>query len=353
MTSSTSSSEYLLRKIPVTDGRTFLISFFLALAFLAGISELAFHMRKFPPLFDTSDSAWFQNLKSVRDFPETTDIVFYGSSRTQLGISPKALVEKMKEEGQNARCWNLGLAASEDAGLIAHIRENIQADVVVVEQFGTQFSTPVRPDDINRYQRIRAKTRRYHLEQNIRRMLAANFRIFRDKAALSLFWNRYYKLFSHDDGWLETVYNRDPKVLEKQKHHYETLRSVERIPETEARQNQMVYDGYFREIIRRGARLVIIRMPVAGKRAAEWDQVLSDPWHSDFILRNPSILYIDANRHPKLRRYIPVEDSHLDAADALEFSKDVGEIINNFLMSERSGNHLSGSVPVKKRVEEL
>ncbi|WP_124329408.1 hypothetical protein [Desulfonema ishimotonii] len=259
----------------------------------------------------------------------------------------------MKEKGRNARCWNLGLAASEDTGLIAHIRENIQADVVVVEQFGTQFSTPVRTDDISRYQRIRAKTRRYHLEQNIRRILAANFMIFRDKAALSLFWNRYYKLFSHDDGWLETVYNRAPEVLEKQKHHYETLRPVVRIPETEARQNQIIYDGYLREIIRRGARLVIIRMPVAGKRAVEWDQVLSDSWHSDFIVRDPAILYIDANRHPKLRRYIPVEDSHLDAADAVEFSKDVGEIINTFLMSERSGNHLSGSVSVKKRVEEL
>lgn len=312
-------------------GLLYLVCMAIVASVLFLAAEQALRSRAFWPPFDVTDGMWYRTLRSVGNSSETTDVVFYGSSRTQLAISPAAFTEQMAQHGHNVHAWNLALSASTDAGLIAHIEESLKADVVVVEQVGLSLSTPVRADDRERYRAAAFLGWTFHLEERIRKLLGKYCLICRDNLLASLLNRRYHKAEAHEDGWLEVSYNQDPEEIEAQKRHWATYGAPQQISLDDARASQRVYMTYFQQMLSAGTRLVVIRLPVGAKRRQQEDQLLAASYHTDFLSENQDILYIDANAHPLLAQYQPAEDSHLDAADAVQFTRAFADILNEWL----------------------
>ncbi|MFC1828178.1 hypothetical protein ACFL0O_01030 [Thermodesulfobacteriota bacterium] len=323
------------RIVPINSGRLFLFTFVSTLfIFFCGNTILIRYLPYQPP-FASSDSYWIQNLRKIRNSPKSLKIVFYGSSRTQLNISPYEIVKQLSLRGKTVGCWNLALAKSEDTGLLAHVGEGLKANVVVLEQLGLQFSTPIKADDLKRFEKAKLLNWRYHLENNIKRNMEKRFPVLRGSFIQFLFNRTYLYFYYHDNGWREVKFNKY-YILQKKNRKKRVEYTIKNVSKDEAIENQKRYEEYFNYILKQGTVLVIIRMPVGGEIAKMEKKLLSDSYHIDFILRNPNILYIDANKHLKLKNYNPIDDSHLDASDAINFSKDLAIILDEWLeISER------------------
>jgi hypothetical protein len=295
--------------------------------------ESLLHINTFPPVHEKNSAAWVRLFHSVQDYPDTLDVVFYGTSRTQVGISPAAFNEQMEELGRKTKCWNLGILAIFDSGIKAHVENRKRADVVVIEQFGLQFSTPFIGYD--RFEKVKAETRRYHVEDAIAYNLARSFMIFRENIIPSLFYKSFLKFETQGDGWTEVIFTGNQEVINTLKKNEldANIVSLDRIPIEEARLAQQNYMDLFNTILEQGSLLIIIRMPVGDKLKNWEDELLTESYHTDFLLNNKDILYIDANIHPELSKYQPVEYSHLNAADAVEFSRELAIIIDGWLKS--------------------
>lgn len=296
--------------------------------------ETLLYLKTFPPVHEKTSAAWVRLFQSVQDYPDSLDVIFYGTSRTQVGISPAAFNEQMEELGRKTKCWNLGILAIFDSGIKAHLENRTKADIVVIEQFGLQFSTPLI--EFDRFEKVKAETWRYHVEDAIAYNLARSFMIFRENIIPSLFYKSFLKFETHGDGWTEVVFTGSEdtiRTLEKNELDANT-KPFDRVPMDKARLAQQKYLEMFKKILERGAQLVILRMPVGGKLKKWENELLSESYHTDFLYKNKDILYIDANVHPLLSKYQPVEYSHLNSADAVAFSRALAIVIDEWLKSK-------------------
>ncbi len=310
----------------------FLIVCGITVASLLLCSELALRMKAFPPNYDINDTVWFQKLHAAKQASEKDKtVIFYGSSRTQLGVSPDDFCGEMKRLGNKATCWNLAMSNSNDAGILAHVGEKLYGDVIVIEQIGLNLSNPIRTDDAERYRRVKTQSWGQDVDDLAGFKLARSVFFLRNNITRSFLNKRYEKMEYHDNGWLEVRYNKDPVEIERQKRHWEAYSVREQIPVERARTAQRAYKEIFDRLIREGSRVVILRMPVGGVGRKMEDMFMSCGYHTDFIRNDPRILYIDANIHPVLSQYHAVEDSHLDAGDAVGFSRDLAGIIDAWL----------------------
>ena len=148
----------------------------------------------------------------------------------------------------------------------------------------------------------------------------------------------YRAMTPHANGWLEVSYNSDLEVMQRQKASWASYPILaDAVPKQEARNNQTLYASVIWKMIKQGSRVVILRMPVDGPNRSAEDAALSAAYHLDFIKQDPRILYIDANIHPALSRFRPIDNSHLDAADARKFSRELATIVHKWLATSGDG----------------
>jgi hypothetical protein len=296
--------------------------------------ECLLNLKAFPPIHEKTSAVWYRIFKSVQDYPDSLDVVFYGTSRTQLAVSPSAFSEKMKDLDRKTRCWNLGILAIFDAGIKAHVENVKKADIVVIEQFALQFSTPFVAYD--RFEKIKNETWRFYIEDMAKQRLGKSFMIIRINIFPSLFYKSFHKFETHGNGWTEVVFTENQDVIDtlKKNEFDANTASLDQIPIEKARAAQKRYLALFDKIKKNGALLVILRMPVGGKLREREDELLAAGYHTDFLMEDDDILYIDANIHEKLSKYRPVEYSHLNSVDAVNFSRDLAEVVDGWLTNK-------------------
>ena len=318
--------------MPVKRGRRSFWVFAAALAVLFAGGEMTLRFLGWTPLMQQTDGQWYRLLKSVRDDPESVDILFYGSSRTLLGVSPAAFDGRMRRLGLRTRTLNLGLnGAPPRVGLYAHLDARIPADVIVLEMLGEAFSSPMNLKElgIQRYLDAKRNAWEYPLSGWLPRLLGKHFFLTRGRPFFDSRKGLYRRMEYRDDGWMEAYATPDPARVE-------VFRQIQRfngeaIPLEEARKAQSQYRKLFEQVMARGTKIVILRMPTAGLYRQEMDRFLAVGYHTDFLLQDKRILYIDANTHPRLKIYRPFENSHLNATTAIAFSGELAEVIHEWL----------------------
>lgn len=338
MPSSTFSSERVLRAVPAADGRATLLVCCLTLAALALPGELLLRLQPARPPLTQSDETWYHRLRSVTDDPGRLDVVFYGSSRTWTTACPDTFDEQMAHQGRTARSWNLGLDHGSSAtGLLAHLAEGLTADVVVLEQYGVQFSQPLDPDLVlERYRETRQRHWKYPLEAGLAWSLAKRLLILRDGIYTTWYHPWYLRFETQENGWADVRYNLTSKRLEAQRRRWVEAAHPQRIPPDDARAAQAVYQAYFDRIVESGSRLVVLRYPVDGPLRDAEDEALRPGYHTDFLSGQPRLLYLDANTEPALRPFRTTEYSHLDGETARQFSRQLAVVIDRWLRNEAS-----------------
>ena len=279
---------------------------------------------------------WARTLRALPKESESKILLFYGSSRVNLGFSPADFDSQVKKLGGSIRSVNLGLDGhAAGIGIVAHRDLMPACDVLMVD---VMPMAPRNPGQDREWKELKSASVLSVASDALGAWIDRTFAFPSFQRALRNFNETLAVRRSrlHDDGWQEVNYDLGSDALKRDLAHRVEQASSD-MPDPEiVRASLRQFAGDLREIqARQHCRLVLVRMPV-GYAVRQVENAKFAKLNVFGILREelPMALIIDANEEPVLRNYQAVEGSHLDGSQAARFSMDLATIIYKWLAAE-------------------
>ena len=338
MPSSTSNSNDRIPACPY--GRFWFLVLFMCLALLV-VEEGAFRIRGYFPTLNDTRELWAYWRGRVYTSKGRRRIVIIGASRAQLGIVPEVLEQEFPQ-------YDVVHLAIDGTGCYAALEDlanDPQFDGVVLCSFHPTIVSPSRLDDqrghIEYYRNNRMSLNRT-VNLRLSCMVQGHVCVMDSYDNPKYILQGILRKRSHDVPCIRTQFNRYRQAFYHARRNSEQLANMRASRLTAGREllrnSEQPIDAFLEAVdqqivplcrmmfAKQGA-VIFLRMPESGEYWDETNRVFPKEMYWDKFAERcpaPAIHFLD---YPSLSKFTCPEGSHLDYADAVQFTRTLSRII--------------------------